>query len=611
MALRTSERRLAASAAIIAPNDRAQLQSISDARQKWQKPAWDHYDKLGEIHYPANFLGGSLSRFEFHVKRKVFRNGKVIFEDLADDDCNKAMDEFENGDGMSELARLFAINWTVAADCWLIGRNEPSGIEWKLYSSEAVELSPEAPEGRKIIVEGEVFPTDTMYRRIWRSHPKRRKEADGAMQSLEATCTQLKDLNDSISAQVQSRLASAGLLFIPNTIQIPSAQSRPDGTGGNASKDALIGYLMDVFELAITDRSSAAGRVPIALRGPETAGQHIRHIVLDRLLNDQELALRNELRHAIFTGLDLPPEVTSGLGKLSHWTSWSVMDSSYRIHMLPIGEAWADAVTKMYLRPYLIAAQRNKEEIRDFCIVADGSNAVVRVNEAEDTRQLRDRGALSLKALRERNSIEEIDAMDEPEMIRWIGEKLLDPYLATYGLEEAKKIDWSKVAKTQPKPGPPGSAGNTERPKVGNSNTTAGRPGGGAGGNAGGVKGKSRASDASPEALLVAYRAGFKTIGARLRSRFNVPGQSARKALIKGAASEEIHIKLGNIESDYAHAAVAGVFDDLLSDLAGPRTIAHLETLAARDVQQGKPPSLTLSIAEAMLDAEDKESISA
>lgn len=606
MALRTSERRLAASAAIIAPNDRAQLQSISDARQKWQKPAWDNYDKLGEIHYPANFLGGSLSRFEFHVKRKIFRNGKTIFEDLADDDCNKAMDEFENGDGMSELARLFAINWTVAADCWLIGRNEPGGVEWKLYSSEAVELAPEAVEGRKIIVEGEVYPADTMYRRVWRSHPKRRKEADGAMQSLEHTCKQLVDLNDSISAQVQSRLASAGLLFIPNTIQIPAAQSRPDGTGLTA-KDPLIGYLMDVFELAIQDRSSAAGRVPIALRGPETAGQHIRHIVLDRLLNDQELALRNELRHAIFTGLDLPPEVTSGLGKLSHWTSWSVMDSSYRIHMLPIGEAWADAVTKIYLRPYLLAAQRSAEEIRDFCIVADGSNAVVRVNEADDTRQLRDRGAISLKALRERNSLEETDAMPEEEMIRWIGEKLLDPYLATFGLDIAKKIDWSKVAKTQPKPGPPAAPGNAERPKVGNSNTTAGRPGGGAGGNAGGVKGKGRASDSSPEALLVAYRAGFKTIGARLRSRFNAPGQSARKALIKGVASDRIHIALGNIESDYAKSAVAGVFDDLLSDLADPQTIFHLETLAAADVQQGKAPSLTLSIAEAMLDAETKE----
>ena len=35
--------------------------------------------------------------------------------------------------------------------------------------------------------------------------------------------------------------------------------------------------------------------------------------------------------------------------------------------------------------------------------------------------------------------------MQGDEYVRWVGVKVNDPYLATYGMDEADDIDWSKV----------------------------------------------------------------------------------------------------------------------------------------------------------------------
>lgn len=590
-----SERRIAASAAIIDPKDVKGLKALDAARQKWQPEAWKIYDMLGEVHYPANWLGNTLSRFTFPVKQRSIDENKVIFKEVTNDpDVQQAIEDLENGDGSSELARLFAINWTTAADCFLVGTGSP--IEWKLYSTEEVEFHGDQLHD-KIKVGGEPLPPNSFIRRIWRSHAGKRIQADGALRALHATCMQLVSLNASITAQVESRLASAGLLFIPNTIQIPGAVSKPDGTK-QGPVDPLIDTLMDIFTTAMINKDSAAGKVPIFLRGPEQAGQWIKHIVLDRLLNEQEMKLRAELRATIFQGLDLPPEIAGQVGDLSHWRSWSVMDQSFQNHVQPMGAAWAYALSTIYLQPYLKAAER--KDFADFWFAADGAAVVTRPNDAEDRRQLHDRGALSAAALRESANIPDEDAMSDEEYVRWVGVQLQDPYLSTYGLEVAGKIDWTKVGPKQA-PGPNADPGK-ERPKVGNSTTTAGRPGGGAGGTAGGIKGKSRTAEIEPM-FQVAYRAGFLTIGARLRAHANRVSPDAR---LKGVPNEQVHIKLGGTDLEIARQAVRGVFEPLLAGIAEGEPIQRLELLAAADVVQGRVPRLTFEQLEVMM-GDDKE----
>lgn len=597
-------RGIAADAVIVDPGNVKLLNELKAAKKAWQPRAWKHYDLLPEVHYPSNFLGWALSRFDVRIGRRRLVGGEMIVEDTDHQLGWEALYALDEGDGIGELCRLFGVNWTMAADCWLIGQTKQQTVEWKIWSVNEVEIRDDMTDKPTIYVDDERLTKDDYARRLWKSHPSRRIEADGAMQSLDKPCTQLTDLYDSITAQIQSRLASAGLLFIPNTIQMPGAPSRPNGQGAVAQDPVLAG-LTTAMMTGITRRDTAAGKIPILLRGPEGAGEHIVHITLDRLLTETEMKLRSEIRQEIAQGLDLPPEVQSGMADMNHWTTWSVMDSSFRNHLQPTGEAFFKMLTKVYLRPYLIAAGASATDIRELVIYGDGTQLISRANESEETAKLREDGVVNLKYVRTKHGANDQDALEGDERIRWIGEKIADPYLATYGLPEQTKIDWDKVSATKKPPAGPGDAG---RPKVSNGNSTAGRPGGGAGGNAGGVKGKKRVSELAP-AALVAYRAAFTTVGARLRAKAVADQRLAD--LVKGHPNDQVHIVLASTDQAIARQAVSGVMLPLLEGMADDDVVrdlvVQLEDRMTIDVALGARPSLTLDVVTDMIGADETD----
>ena len=98
----------------------------------------------------------------------------------------------------------------------------------------------------------------------------------------------------------------------------------------------------------------------------------------------------------------------------------------------------------------------------------------MKTNIAEDARQLHDRIVVSSKAARRMSGVEETDAPTEEEYVRQLGVAAGDPYLATFGLSIADKIDWEKVS-VQPKTGPDAKS-PADKPKV--SSGTGKKPGG-------------------------------------------------------------------------------------------------------------------------------------
>ncbi len=103
-------------------------------------------------------------------------------------------------------------------------------------------------------------------------------------------------------------------------------------------------------------------------------------------------------------------------------------------------------------------------KIRNTVIWYDLSTANVKTNLAEDARQAFDRILVGPKGARRLTGIAESDAPTEVEQIRAYGQLKGDPYLATYGLAEAKNIEWDKVGKTQRGPG---ADSNGDKPEVG------------------------------------------------------------------------------------------------------------------------------------------------
>jgi hypothetical protein len=451
--------------------------------QAWQSAAWSFYDTLPEIHYPTQFTANSIGRFKFRIGVIPADDPTGVPVILETPDpitrlANEGLAELHGPFGdVSDIARRYAMNMMLAAEGYLIGTDKSDDVEWEFLSVSELGVDP---------ANGTVFrnhygdPTQqnsveispTYIRRFWMSHPRFSYAPDGPMKALQDDCERLRILNDSMTARLLNRLSQAGILFIPNTLSIANDPGVTNGDGPIVS-DPFALKLLATFERQIIERQK--GVIPIVVRGPDQAGDKIRHITLDRVIDESEMQLRAELRNNITTGLDLPPEMQTSLGEANHWQTWGIMDSTLRSHLRPIADGYADGLTSTYIWPYLRALDVDPVELRRRVVVADASEIVARPNEAEDGRALHDRITISDKALRMRSNAAEADAPDEDEYVRHLGRKINDPYLATFGMNIADDIDWTKVSSRTG--GAPGVGGTPPSREPTDPNDPAGAPG--------------------------------------------------------------------------------------------------------------------------------------
>ena len=470
---------------------------IKAAQQAWQGSAWRMFDKLAEIHYPGSYVGSTMGRFMWPIG--VIPEDDVTAQPVAvtakdRTDLDRAAEDimfaFEGPlGGASALARLYGINMTVAADGWLVGEDERiDGVpttSWEFLSVEELRPTDEGKYHRfsysgSILDDG--YEPSTI-RRFWQAHPARTQMADSSMNSLLDDCERLIILNNSMRARIVSRLAQAGIVFVPSELQIHGAPQAPAGDGQKVSDPFMAKFMTDI-EKAVTDPTGNGGGVtPIGVRGPATAGEAIRFITMDRTIDRVEMELRAELRANIAGGLFLPPEAQTGMGDSTHWQAWGINDSTYQ-HILPLAEDWGDGVTRQYLWPLLRSWNRDpkggksrfsESDIRRRVVMPDGSKVITHPNMAEDLRQLNDRIIVKDSALLRHAGIDEGEIPSEEEALRMFGRKTNDPYLFTFGQKIADEIDWDKVAK--PSGGAPGVGGTPPSRRPADSSDPAGAPG--------------------------------------------------------------------------------------------------------------------------------------
>lgn len=481
-----------ASAADISPGNTQRVMKAASVQQAWQSSAWKMFDKLAEIHYPASYIGTTLGRFMWPVGKMTGEGCAMepTVMDAKDRDklymaAEEAMAAFEGPlGGPSALARLYGINMAIAADGYLVGEDESDATSWEFLSIE--ELHPRADGTFDRLSYGQSSFTQSNYRpavvrRFWEAHPARTWLADSAMNSLIDDCERLAILNASMKTRIVSRLAQAGIVFVPSELQIHGATSAPTGDG-NAVRDPFMTKFMGDIEKAIMNPGEASGVAPIGVRGPATAGEAIRFITMDRTIDAVEMQLRAELRQNIATGLNLPPEASQGLGDATHFQAWGVGDSTFE-HIKPVADNWADSITRQYLWPQLRSWNDangnlfNETQIRSLRVMADGAHVTTRPNEAEDRRNLHDRITISDKTLRSGSGVGEDEKPTEEEFVQQFGRKINNPYLATFNMKIADDIDWEMVEKVRSGPGTPGAGGTPPSRQPADNGNPAGAPG--------------------------------------------------------------------------------------------------------------------------------------
>jgi hypothetical protein len=397
--------------------------------ETWQRELWRYYDLIPEFSFASRWVGQCCSRVRIYVA-KVDELGRVQGE-VKDPRINALADSLLGGPASkAEALRAMGINLTVAGECFVVGRpNERPGStkdEWYI-------LSP--TEMRKIqgangtwywawdMPDGVPFKLDldqNVVTRVWTPHPQRIWCADSPSRSCQMILRELEQLTKYIFSQIDSRLINAGVFIIPNNLDLPAEENTTN------SSESLMYRFATAASASLRGEGTALGVLPHIIESDNPDG--FQYKTFESELSKQAMELRKEAVERLGVGMDMPPEVLSGLGDSNHWNSFLIDGYGIKVHIEPLMNRICDALTKAYLYPALEFMGKDPER---YTYSFDTSPLQVRTQRLQDALNLYEKNELSGNALREAGYFKESDAPSVEESARrFIQEILLrDPQM--------------------------------------------------------------------------------------------------------------------------------------------------------------------------------------
>lgn len=396
------------------------------AYESWQVEAWDLYEQVGELRYVSQVQADTVSRVTtFPARWEVEGDEPERVEDGVVADLFGMLGDADKRAG---IIRDLALHVLVAGAGYLVGlppeRDADASqigplvddvrlgdLTWHVRSVEDVQYR--AGKVAVLMEDGrrrEVSPDDLWLVKVWRPHPRRADQADSPVRSVLPVLREIVALTQHVSAQVDSRLAGAGLLLVPDSIRTQGQSDQPDdGTDGR--DDDFIGALIESMVTPIRDRDVASAVVPLVATVPDESVDKVQHLTFSTPLDDAALQLREEAIRRLALGLDTPPEVLLGMSTGNHWSAWAIEESRIRVQIEPLVALICQALTEEVFRPALDAA--GVPDPHAYSLWWDTATLLLRPNRAEDAQALHDRGELSGEALRREAGFDESDRPEQ------------------------------------------------------------------------------------------------------------------------------------------------------------------------------------------------------
>ena len=383
----------------------------------WQADAWRLYDITGQLRFVANWSGASMSRCRMYVA-EVDEQGELIGETQDPDIKQLAAGPLGIGPAKAEAIRLAGINLFVPGECYIMAEADglgPGSDRWWVVSGSQVKRQGDQISIRRPIKQGGGWVTFRegvdLLLRVWTPHPKDVDEPDSPTRSAIPDLREIEALRKREFAELDSRLAGAGVLGLPQDIDFPRG---PDDPPGVAGFQAMLGRAMAA---SLSDRSSAEALVPIMFTAPAELLDKIRHMTFWTDLSAQLLPLRESAVRSLGQSLDVPPEVMLGLGSSNHWSAWAISEDAVTTQIKPPLGRLAEALTEGYLRPQLEEWGADPDR---YVYAFDTAALTVRANRSADAVTFHDKILISDDAARTAGAWEEGDAPDEQEILRRI-----------------------------------------------------------------------------------------------------------------------------------------------------------------------------------------------
>ena len=382
------------------------------ASSQWQKLAFAYYDRLGEIHYAAQFHGNALSKIRLYV-------GELDDEyEISESTDEKAMDLLRRvrdpSGGRAMLQSRYAeLMFTIGESLllWWIPPEEigPPVERWEMISPDEITQDGNrytrrvGPGVEPITIQepssdtAEPGPGSGIVYRLWRPHPRWSHLPDSPMRAVLDLCEELVLLESAVKSQATSRL-TRGILKIPFELN-PDGRAPTAPGDENVREDPFMDDMIEHTSTPIKDPTSASGQLPYFLYGPQAALEGLDILHLQQESTYPEEALRTECIRRIALGLDLPPEVLLGMTDANHWTAWQVEQQTWKSHLLPVAQQLCNDLTASYLQP---AAERAGIENWEKLVVAyDAAEILSNPDKAKDWAAAFRDGAISEEAYRD------------------------------------------------------------------------------------------------------------------------------------------------------------------------------------------------------------------
>lgn len=465
------------------PEDMQYLKAVRSISSSQGKKPWKWYKNIGEVHYAIS-RGARVAGYANLQARQLNADGtlgKVISGGVAGQTAARIQSPYG---GRRALIERYITLMKVPGDAYLIRcRVDDEVVGYDFISADEIDLAsldtittdtviqsgqpikritlPKTSGNEQMVVD--IEPRDFLGR-VWRPAMQFVDQSDSPMRASETNCELLDLLTRGLKAKMLNRLVSNGIVYIPSEIN-DIRTGTPKGNADKISDSKVIDRLLNAGLYMMQNFDDPAAALPAFVTGPAQYADAIKHIVMDREIWKTDMELRAELIDRILMGLDVQPQDVKGMGDANHWSAWAVSDDERRVNIQPDMETLCWALTNMILHVEMEAAGVPPGRIAKTVLWYDLTKANVKTNLAEDARQAGDRIWISAAAGRRYTGFDESDAPSEVEYIRELGRQMKDPYLATFQMDIADKIDFEKVVSAK-KDGPD-PASTADDPKVG------------------------------------------------------------------------------------------------------------------------------------------------
>lgn len=405
--------------------------------EPWQEQCWHYRYTLGEVQYATEWFSNALSRalilparYDAEGTIVPIRTGPEV------DELRQILGGFG---GASQTLKQIGEHLFVAGECYLLGRKprgedeelETDDVYWEIIASDLVKKRGDtwwiiySPTEKY-----EVQDSDDLFR-IHKPSPRNKTAADSSLRAVLPSLYEIEMLSKHVIAQVRSRLASAGILFMSQETTFASPLPTAEGAEIPNGIDPFMLTLAQVMAAAIADPDSPTALMPILARVP---GDQVDKQNLLQFWTELDSAVQEMRSSAIrrtALGIDLPPEVLLGTADVNHWGAWQIEESTIKAHIEPALEVICAALTRI-LRIVL--------NDRTILCVFDTSMLRLRPNRSKEAMELWDRGEITSEALRRETGFSEADDPDEEERKDWYLRKIASGSASPEMVAEALRL---------------------------------------------------------------------------------------------------------------------------------------------------------------------------